>query len=167
MADISIEADQFGATIEQLLGRVGTGVSAGMPAAVEKALTIGEKSWKKNARAVLSKSYSRGGWGKRKQLYTKSGRKSRKVAWYGKTIRTGKYARSINHHILKQGGDMTDGEIGSPTMPGLAHLLEKGHALVGGGSARAFVHIEPAAEDAFKDFEKLVDEAVEGAINDA
>ena len=167
MADISIEADQFGATIEQLLGRVKNGITANVPDAVEKSLEIGEKSWKKNARAVLSKSYSRGGWGKQKVTRTKSGRRSKRVVWYGKTIRTGKYARSIRHHMLTSGGEVTDGEIGSASMAGLAHLLEKGHALAGGGTARAFVHIAPAAEDAFNGFERLVDRVVEEAINDA
>ena len=167
MADISIEADQFGATIEQILGRLESGIKARVPAAVERALEIGENSWKRNARAVLSRSYSRGGWGKQKQTYTKSGRKSKKTVWYGRTIRTGKYARSISHHMLYSGGELTEGEIGSPSMAGLAHLLEKGHALMGGGSARAFVHIEPAAEDAFANFEKRVNTTVEEAINDA
>lgn len=166
MTDVTIEADKFGTTVEKILEKLGSNVKMIAPSAVEDSLQVGEKAWKSNARSVLSSSYSRGGWGKRKQLYTKSGRKSRKVAWYGKTIRTGKYARSISHHILTQGGDITDGEIGSASMPGLAHLLEKGHALLGGGSARAFVHIEPASEVAFAELERLIDRGVERAIND-
>ena len=165
MPDISIEADEFGRTVEQLLGRLATGVESETPEAVEQALDAGEKAWKKNARSVLSKSYSRGGWGKRKQTYTPTGRKSKRVEWYGKTFKTGKYARSIRHQML-QSGELTEGEIGSSSMPGLAHLLEKGHALVGGGSAKAFVHIEPAAEQAFKDFEKYIDQAIDRAIDD-
>lgn len=61
---------------------------------------------------------------------------------------TGRYATSITYrmHRSAQG---PSAEIGSATMPGLAHLLEKGHALVGGGHSRAFVHIEPAAQTGF------------------
>lgn len=38
----------------------------------------------------------------------------------------------------------------------LAHLLEKGHALRGGGRTRAFVHIKPAEEHAIKNMEEAV-----------
>ena len=171
MSDITVDADAFGRTLEQLLGRVGTNTTSAMPAAVEKALDKGEKAWKKNARAVLSKSYSRGGWGKARgnaETYRSGPHKGQvKSGWYGRTIKTGKYARSIRHHMLTPGGETPDGEIGSASLPGLAHLLEKGHAMVGGGSVGARVHIEPAAEEAFGDFERLVDEAIEEAINDA
>lgn len=172
MTDVTIEADQFGRTLEQLLGRVVEGTDLRMPKAVEMALERGEKAWKQNARAVLSASYSRGGWGrlskKRTEVLQSGPRKGKvKSGWYGKVYRTGKYARSIKHHILTEGGGVFDGEIGSASMPGLAHLLEKGHASIGGGSVPAYVHIEPASEVAFKDFEKLLDQAVGEAINDA
>lgn len=172
MTDIPIEADAFGRTLEQLLGNLSRNVDSRAPVAVEKALDKGEKAWKKNARAVLSASYSRGGWGKlnkSKVEYYKSGPRKGKIksGWYGKVYKTGRYARSIHHHLLTQGGTLTEGEIGSASMPGLAHLLEKGHASIGGGSVPAYEHIEPAANEAFDDFESLLDKAVEEAINDA
>ena len=170
MSDITVEADAFGRTLEQLLGRVGSGVTAHMPQAVDKALAHGQREWKKNARRVLSTSYSRGGWGKARKGATtyKSGYHKGQVksGWYGRVYRTGRYANSISHQTLST-GELTEGEIGSRSLPGLAHLLEKGHAMVGGGSVGAKVHIEPAAEDAFDKFEDFVDQAVEEAINEA
>lgn len=170
MADISIEADAFGRTLSQLLERLDQGVISRAPQAIEKALDKGERAWRENANAVLSSSYSRGGWGKEKgRTYYKSGAHKgelKAVQWYGKTYKTGRYARSIKHHMI-QSGETPEGEIGSATMPGLAHLLEKGHASIGGGSVRAYEHISPAADEAFDDFESLLDSAVEEAINDA
>lgn len=168
MADVTIEADAFGATVEQILERLGNGVKTLSPPAVEKALKLGEKQWKSNARAVLSSSYSRGGWGRARSVtrYTKRYKKGKvtQLRWYGKTYKTGKYANSIRHHMLADGGELIEGEIGSPSMPGLAHLLEKGHGYY---TAAAHVHIAPAAEEAFDSFERYIDQVVEQAINDA
>ncbi len=171
MTDVSIEADDFGRTIEQILGNVSKGVSARLPQAVDKALEKGEEAWRRNANSVLSGSYSRGGWGKlnksRTEVFKSGPRKGKiKSGWYGKVYKTGRYAKSIRHRM--DGGGMTpEGEIGSPTMPGLAHLLEKGHASIGGGFVAGREHIATAAEEAFSDFDKLVDEVVEEALNDA
>ena len=170
MTDITIEADAFAKTITQILGRVETGVERGLPEALKGSLEVGQRAWKKNARAVLSKSYSRGGWGKARgyDLY-KSGKKRgqvKKVHWYGRTYKTGKYANSISHHVMR-GGSTPEGEIGSRSLPGLPHLLEKGHASVGGGFVGGREHIAPAAEEAFEDFEQRADLAVERALNDA
>lgn len=171
MTDITISADRFATTVEGILERLGSGVERYMPRAVEKALEEGQVEWKKNARSVLSRSYSRGGWGKAKAnaVRYRSGKHKGQVksGWYGRVIKTGKYANSVRHHMLTSGGSVAEGEIGSQRLPGLAHLLEKGHALIGGGSARAFEHIAPAADKAFDDFEKYIDEAIEEAINDA
>lgn len=152
MTDIAIDADEFGATIEQLLGSVTSGVEEHAPEAVEKALRKGQSAWKKNAKAAFSDSYVVGGWGK---------------DGYGRTITTGRYAASIKHHMLRGGGQSPEGEIGSPKMPGLPHLLEKGHARVGGGFVAGREHVAPAAQEAFDALEDLLAQAIEEAIDDA
>lgn len=167
----AIESDLFASTVEELLNGLDVNIGNALPTAVERALDKGEKAWKENAKSVLSVSYSRGGWGKEKgdREYYKSGPRKgqvRAIKWYGKTYKTGRYARSIRHHMLMPGGRTPEGEIGSASMPGLAHLLEKGHASIGGGYVPAYEHISPAADDAFSDFETLVEEAIEEALND-
>ena len=64
-------------------------------------------------------------------------------------------------------GSHPTGEVGSPRMPGLAHLLEFGHAKVGGGRVAGRVHVAPAADEAFRATEQAVGKAVEEALNDA
>lgn len=44
------------------------------------------------------------------------------------------------------------------TVPGLPHLLEKGHALINGGRAPARPHVAPAAEAGFERTVEAVDE---------
>ncbi|MEE1210033.1 MAG: hypothetical protein U0K60_08340 [Parafannyhessea umbonata] len=40
--------------------------------------------------------------------------------------------------------------------PGLVHLLEKGHATLGGRRTRAFPHVKPAADDTFEKVPQFV-----------
>lgn len=42
------------------------------------------------------------------------------------------------------------------TVPGLAHLLEKGHALVGGGRLEGKPHIKPVEEETVKEYEERI-----------
>lgn len=168
MADISVEADRFGATLTQLFARLENGVDRHVPEAVQESLKTGRKAWKKYARRVLSTSYSRGGWGKaRNVVYFKSGHRKGRIKsadWYGTTYKTGPYAKSISYHMTSKSAKAPEGEIGSPSLPGLAHLLEKGHGYF---PAAPHVHIAPAADETFEDFTRQVDKAVEEAINDA
>lgn len=79
---------------------------------------------------------------------------------------TGKYAKSIRSKLTK-GGVNPSAEAGSASMPGLSHLLEKGHARVGGGRVAGRPHIAPAAEVAFDYTEELMGKAIERVLNDA
>lgn len=46
---------------------------------------------------------------------------------------SGKYARSIRSHMIDTDPTHPLGEVGSRKLAGLSHLLEDGHARVGGG----------------------------------
>ena len=45
-------------------------------------------------------------------------------------------------------------------MPGLPHLLEKGHATIGGGRVPGRVHIDPAAQSGFDAAMQAVEEGL-------
>lgn len=128
MADRTIELDQFGATMSQLLGDIDHAVKKVPEPAVRKGLQVGAREWRKNAPSD-----------------------------------TGRYKKSIRWHIIK-GGDNPSGEIGSPKLPGLPHLLEKGHARVGGGRVPGYPHIAPAAEVAFEATEKAMLDGIERSL---
>ena len=152
MSDVTVEADEFGATIEQLLGRVERGVKSRVRPAVAVAVSMAAELWKENAEGAFAGTYIIGGWGK---------------PGYGREVTAGKYARSIRSRMIVDNEDIPTGEAGSPSMPGLPHLLEKGHAKVGGGSVAGREHIAPAADEAFEFFEKSAYEIMELAIDEA
>lgn len=66
----------------------------------------------------------------------------------GAPVRTGKYQKSITYRTVRT-KDGVEGHIYSKR-PGMPHLLEKGHATLGGGRTRAFPHVMPAAREAFE-----------------
>lgn len=69
---------------------------------------------------------------------------------------TGKYAAGWTRKRDKDGGVV----IYNKTHPGLAHLLEHGHAQRGGGRVAGKAHIRPVEESAVEEFEKLVEKAI-------
>lgn len=46
--------------------------------------------------------------------------------------------------------------------PGLAHLLEKGHAKRGGGRTKPIEHIKPVEEEVIEQYTQAVEEAIKG-----
>lgn len=81
-------------------------------------------------------------------------------------LRTGKYVRAFrikdsyeDQFNKRKTWYVTNGQ------HRLTHLLEKGHALRGGGRARAFPHIKYGEELAKKRMEKLVEEVIKNAGN--
>lgn len=79
-------------------------------------------------------------------------------------VMRGKYKSSIRWHMIDDSDITPEGEIGSPTMPGLPHLLEKGHARVGGGRVAGIPHIEPAAEVAFDETERAMLSGIDSVL---
>lgn len=84
---------------------------------------------------------------------------ARKVAKGGAPKRTGRYAKSLTYTV-RGGGMKTMGEVGSKELPGLVHLLEKGHAKVGGGSVAGHPHMAPGFDEGAPAFEKTLLEEV-------
>lgn len=129
MSDVSIDMDQFGTTLSDILDDIDRQVTAVTPKAVRSGLKKGASEWRKNA-----------------------------------PVRTGKYKRSIRWHMTSEGGREPTGEVGSPSLPGLPHLLEKGHARIGGGRVPGIPHIAPAAEVAFDETERVLLEEVDSIL---
>lgn len=80
----------------------------------------------------------------------------------GAPYRSGKYRQgwAVKEDAIDR--FRTDAIVHNRTRYQLAHLLEKGHALRGGGRVPAFVHIAPAEEKAIKNLEEAVKKIAEG-----
>ena len=73
------------------------------------------------------------------------------------------YDREITYKTDKS--DMiASGVVGNKVRPGLPHLLEKGHAKVGGGRTRAFEHFAPGADAGARAFEERLMQEVGNAL---
>lgn len=150
MADKTIEADRFGQSLTEILDRLGAGVQDRMPEAIHTGVKRGAVAWRRQIRDEIYGD-------DRNRTYRK----------HGKTYTVGAYAKSIRSHMTRKDGPQPAGEVGAPRMPGLPHLLEFGHARVGGGRVRAIPHIGPAADEAFEATEEAVTRAIDEAIHDA
>lgn len=75
---------------------------------------------------------------------------------------TGKYAKGWTVKTKKEYGKPTNFIIHNKNRPGLAHLLEKGHAKRGGGRTKPIVHIKPVEEEVIEAYTKGVEEAIKG-----
>ena len=79
--------------------------------------------------------------------------------------RTGKYVKAFRIKKLNTGSKHNHSRIWHVLGPHyrLTHLLEKGHALRGGGRSRAFPHIQYGEDLAQRRMQELTDRAVQDA----
>ena len=92
----------------------------------------------------------------------KNGAQAVKASARGAVGGTGKYANGWTSEV-KTTRYSTSGVIYNQSQSGLAHLLENGHAKVGGGRVAGRPHIAPVEEELIKEYEEGVRNAIDTA----
>jgi hypothetical protein len=127
----SVEVSDFAMEIDKILRKVEVGANERTVGVITKGVRRSASAWRRNAKDLR--------WDEGDHTYKK----------HGKVYTTGKYVRSIKSHMVDKSPEHPMGESGTPSMPGLGHLLEDGHVIPGGGFVRGQPHIRPAAKEAF------------------
>lgn len=136
MKNIPVDMDDFAIGLETLLADVEPGVRMEMMKVVPKAARATARKVKQNARDM---------------------------GWNGRT--GSRYVNGFGSRVTRT-GVMTSAEVGNRNVPGLVHLLEKGHNTLGGDRVPGKPHMAPAfdsiKEKYFKDVLQSVDKVLKG-----
>lgn len=125
-----VEDDEFAMAFSEVLGDIATASEDALFNCVHDALVEGRDDWRRRTKAYSAK-YHEGSW---------------------------KYGEHVTYRTLRKKG-LVEGHIFS-RKPGLPHLLEKGHAKIGGGRTQAYEHVKPASELAFEYVRRLLPEYI-------
>lgn len=125
-----VEEDEFAMALAEVLGDIASASEDALFDCVHDALVEGRDEWRRNA-AEHDALYHEGNW---------------------------KYGENVTYRTLRKKSGV-EGHIFS-RKPGLPHLLEKGHAKIGGGSTRAYPHVKPAADYAFEYVRRMLPEYI-------
>lgn len=125
-----VEEDEFAMALAEVLGDIASASEDALFDCVHDALVEGRDEWRRNA-AEHDALYHEGNW---------------------------KYGEHVTYRTLRKKSGV-EGHIFS-RKPGLPHLLEKGHAKIGGGSTRAYPHVKPAADYAFEYVRRMLPEYI-------
>lgn len=87
--------------------------------------------------------------------------KAKANGWDGKTGK--RYVSGFSNKVTASRAG-TSAEVGNRNVPGLVHLLEKGHNTMGGRRVAGKPHLGPAFEETKEEFYKDVSKAVERAL---
>ena len=97
-----------------------------------------------------------------KMAVKKAGKTARSDINKSAPVRTGRYAKSWKDKVTEEDSQRIHVTVFSPSRYMIAHLLEYGHAMRGGGRVRAIPHIKPAEEHAEEVLLKEIGRALEG-----
>ena len=97
-----------------------------------------------------------------KKVVRKAGNEVRSEIQANAPKDTGAYAKSWAVKKMKESSEKLEVVVHSKNRYQLAHLLEYGHALRGGGRTKAQPHIAPAEENGINALEKAIEKALKG-----
>lgn len=137
--DVEVKPERFADTLEIMFSNILNGISDNMYDAIDAAT----KEAQKVAREKAPRSNIETG-----------------------THSKGKYYKTIVRKVDKNGRRECVGEVGSKKYPGLPHLLENGHARIGGGRVAGISHFKPAEEAGKAVMKEKAIQAVQEAISE-